>query len=113
MKVGLTLAGDLVSEDRARFAAQLGVTDVVVHLSDHAAVGDQRAYVDGRVAGPADGDARDNRPWTYDDFTRLTAMPADHVIKDAATENALGPSCRADIRRARVTATSRQPAMSL
>jgi mannonate dehydratase len=34
--VGLTLYGDLLSEDGARFASQLGVEDVVVHLTDYA-----------------------------------------------------------------------------
>ena len=37
MRVGLTLSGDNLSEDGARFAAQLGVTDVVVHFNDYAA----------------------------------------------------------------------------
>ncbi len=36
MKVGLTLSGDLINEDGARFAARIGATYVVVHLTDYA-----------------------------------------------------------------------------
>ncbi|HET7714946.1 MAG TPA: mannonate dehydratase [Bauldia sp.] len=87
MRVGLTLAGEMVSEDGARFAAQLGVNDVVVHLTDYARGGDQSAYLNGEAAGPAYGDSRSNRLWTYDDFTRLNAMLASYGLRCAALEN--------------------------
>lgn len=32
MKVGLTLSGELIGEDGARFAAQFGATHVAIHL---------------------------------------------------------------------------------
>ena len=44
MKVGLTLSGDLISEDGARFSAQIGATNVVVHLTDCARGADMAPY---------------------------------------------------------------------
>jgi mannonate dehydratase len=96
MKVGLTLAGDQLNADGARFATQLGVTDVVVHLTNYAAGGDQRAYLAGESAGPAHGDARANRLWTYDDFSGLIAMLRGHGLKLAALEN-FSPNFWSDI----------------
>ena len=52
MRVGLTLSGDNLSEDGASFAAQLGVTDVVVHLNDYAAGPDAEPYLRGEAVGP-------------------------------------------------------------
>lgn len=34
MRVGLMLSGNLIDEDGARFVAQIGATNVVVHLTD-------------------------------------------------------------------------------
>ncbi len=53
MRVGLTLSGDNLSEDGAMFAAQLGVTDVVVHFNDYAAGPDAEPYLQ-RGGGRAD-----------------------------------------------------------
>lgn len=86
MRVGLTLAGDRVSAEGARFAAQLGVSDVIVHLTNYGG-GDERDWLAGRVPGPPAGDARDNRLWTYDDFTGLTSMLAGFGLRVAAIEN--------------------------
>jgi mannonate dehydratase len=96
MRVGLTLAGANLTEDGAKFAAQLGVTDVVVHLTNYQGEGDQRAYLAGEAAGPAYGDARDNKPWTYEDFTALIAMLGRHGLKLAALEN-FSPNFWSDI----------------
>ena len=35
MRVGLTLSGDLLNDDGAKFAAQIGATDIVVHLTNY------------------------------------------------------------------------------
>lgn len=41
MRVGLTLSGGLLNDDGARLAAQLGATDVVVHLTNYSRNADQ------------------------------------------------------------------------
>jgi len=96
MRVGLTLAGVNLTEDGAKFAAELGVTDVVVHLTNYQGGGDQRAYLAGEAAGPAYGDARGNKLWTYDDFTGLIAMLGRYGLKLAALEN-FSPTFWSDI----------------
>jgi mannonate dehydratase len=96
MRVGLTLAGDRLNEDGARFAAQLGATDVVAHLVNYASLADQGNYLAGRAAGPAYGDSRSNRLWTCDDFAGLIAMLGRHGLKLAALEN-FAPSFWSDI----------------
>lgn len=87
MRVGLTLAGEQLNEDTAKFAAQLGVRDVVVHMTNYAAGGDQTAYLAGKAAGPNYGDARGNKLWTREDFDRLIAMLNRNGLKLAAIEN--------------------------
>jgi hypothetical protein len=42
--------GNLISEDRARFAAEIGATNVVDHLTDHARGADMAPYLDGGTA---------------------------------------------------------------
>ena len=69
MRVGLTLSGDLLHDDGARFAAQLGVSDIVVHLSNYSRNADQTPYLAGGV-GPIGGDCRGDRFWTFDDFSQ-------------------------------------------
>ena len=86
MRVGLTLSGDLLNDDGAKFAAQLGVTDVVVHLTNYSRNADQAPYLNGGV-GPVGGDCRGDRLWTYEDFSRVVAMLRSHGLRLAALEN--------------------------
>ncbi len=87
MRVGLTLAGDQLNDDGATFAAQLGMSDIIVHMTNYAQGGDQSAYMAGKAAGPMYGDARANRLWTEDDFRRVIRMLASHGLRLAAIEN--------------------------
>jgi mannonate dehydratase len=96
MRIGLTLAGDQLNADGARFAAQLGVADVVVHPTNYAVGGDQSDWLAGVAPGPAYGDARGNTLWTYDDFSRLIAMLSEHGLRLAAIEN-FSPNFWSDI----------------
>ena len=96
MRVGLTLAGDRLNTDGAKFAAQLGVTDIVVHPTNYAVGGDQTGWLAGTAPGPAYGDARSNRLWTYDDFARLIGMLAEHDLMLAAIEN-FSPNLWSDV----------------
>lgn len=86
MRVGLTLSGARLNDDGARFARQLGVTDVVVHLTDYARGAEPAAYLEGGV-GPILGRCDDAPLWTYDDFSRLVAMLGGHGLRLAALEN--------------------------
>jgi mannonate dehydratase len=96
MRVGLTLAGDNLNADGARFAAQIGATDIVAHLTNYASGGDQRAYLAGASVGPAYGDARANRLWTYEDFAALIGMLRGQGLRLAALEN-FSPNFWSDI----------------
>src|SRR5581483_2396997 len=96
MKVGLSLWGPNLSDDGARFAAELGVTEVVIHLNNYVAGTDQTAYLAGREAGPPYVDARSSRLWTYDDFSSAAALLARHGLKIAAVEN-FSPASWSDI----------------
>ncbi|MEJ0013653.1 MAG: mannonate dehydratase [Bauldia sp.] len=87
MRVGLTLAGEQLNEDTAKFAAQLGVGDVVVHMTNYAAGGDQTAFLAGQAAGPNYGDARGIKLWTREDFDGLIAMLGRNNLRLAALEN--------------------------
>jgi mannonate dehydratase len=87
MRVGLTLSGDNLSEDGARFAAQLGVTDVVVHFNDYAAGPDAGPYLRGEAVGPILKDCRHVTPWSYETMARASAMLARHGLRIAALEN--------------------------
>ena len=96
MRVALTLAGERLNDDGARFAAQIGVTDVVAHLTNYGGGSDQSAYLAGAAAGPMYGDARNNRLWSEDDFRRLLAMLGRHGLNLAAIEN-FSPNFWSDI----------------
>ena len=86
MRVGLTLAGNLLNADGAKFAAELGATDIVVHLTNYARNADQTPYLAGAV-GPVGGDARGDRLWTYEDFCGVKSMLAAQGLRLAALEN--------------------------
>ena len=95
MRVGLTLSGDLLNEHGAKFAAQIGASDIVVHLTNYSRNADQTPYLSGGV-GPVGGDCRGDRLWTYEDFTRVIAMLRAHGLRLAALEN-FSPNFWADI----------------
>jgi mannonate dehydratase len=86
MKVGLTLFGDLLSEDGARFAVQAGASAVVIHLTRYANRADPASYLAGGV-GPILGDCSDETPWTFDDMAAVVAMLRRHGLAVAALEN--------------------------
>jgi mannonate dehydratase len=95
VRVGLTLFGDHLSEDGARYASQLGVSDVVVHLTQYSRNADNTAYRNGGV-GPINGDCIDTPLWTYDQMSGVVGMLAKHGLKVAALEN-LSPNFWSDI----------------
>ncbi|WP_454856846.1 mannonate dehydratase [Rhizobium binxianense] len=94
MRVGLTLSGDRLSEEGARFASQLGVADVVIHLTDYArsAAGDPYR----ESAGPINGECIDTPIWDYETMAGIVAMLARHGLRPAAMEN-LSPNFWSDI----------------
>ena len=97
MRVGLTLSGDNLSEDGAMFAAQLGVTDVVVHFNDYAAGPDAEPYLRGEAVGPILKDCRTAAAlWDYEMMASAAAMLARHGLRIAALEN-LSPAFWSDI----------------
>lgn len=95
MRVGLTLYGDMLSETGATFARQLGVNDVVVHLTDYARNADSSAYQAGRV-GPELGDCIDAPLWSRGYMEGVVAMLARHGLRVAAMEN-VSPNFWSDI----------------
>jgi mannonate dehydratase len=96
MRVGLTLSGDDLSESGARFAAQLGVSDVVIHLNDYAAGPDAGAYLRGEAVGPVLKDGRGVAPWDFETMAGAAAMLARHGLAIAALEN-FSPAFWSDI----------------
>ena len=87
MRVGLTLSGDLLNADGAQFAAELGATDIVVHLTNYTRGADPAPYLSGAAVGPIGGDARGDRLWTYEDFRGVQSMLRAHGLRLAALEN--------------------------
>ncbi|MGH6859254.1 MAG: mannonate dehydratase, partial [Phyllobacterium sp.] len=95
MKVGLSLHGALLSDEGARFAAQLGVEDIVVHLTDYGRNAEAGAYAAGGV-GPINGDCIDAPFWSYDHMAGVVGMLARHGLRVAAMEN-ISPNFWSDI----------------
>jgi mannonate dehydratase len=95
MRVGLSLFGKVLNEDGARYAAQLGVSDVVLHPTDYGRNSDNSSYLAGAV-GPINGDCIDAPLWTYETMADLVAMLARHAIRPAAIEN-ISPNFWSDI----------------
>lgn len=95
MRVGLTLSGRMLSEDGARFASQLGVSDVVVHLTDYARNADNAVYLAGGV-GPINGECIGVPLWSYEEMRDLVAMLGRYGLRVAAMEN-LSPNFWSDI----------------
>ena len=96
MRVGLTLFGDHLTEDGARYASQLGVSDIVIHLTQYARNADNSAYRAGGVVGPINGECIDVPLWTYDHMAGVVSMLGKHGLKVAALEN-LSPNFWSDI----------------
>jgi len=95
VKVGLSLYGKLLSKDGARFASQLGVEDVVIHLTDYARNADDAEYRAGKV-GPINGDCIDAPLWTFEHMSEIVAMLRRHGLRVAAMEN-ISPNFWSDI----------------
>lgn len=96
MRVGLTLSGDNLSEDGARFAAQLGVSDVVIHFNDYAPGPEGDAYLRGEAVGPVLKDCRNVALWDYGKMADAAALLARYGLKIAALEN-FSPAFWSDI----------------
>jgi mannonate dehydratase len=86
MKVGLTLFGELLSDDGARFAAQVGASHVVAHLTNYGRNADPSSYLQGGV-GPVLGNCSGERLWTYEEMADLVGMLRSHGLELAALEN--------------------------
>jgi mannonate dehydratase len=86
MKVGLTLFGDLLGEDGARFAAEAGASHVVVHLARYAERAEPAPYLAGGI-GPILGNCSAERLWTYEEMADVVAMLGRHGLAVAALEN--------------------------
>ncbi|HTJ58705.1 MAG TPA: mannonate dehydratase [Devosiaceae bacterium] len=71
----------------ARFASQLGVTDVVIHLNDYGSGLDNAGYLGGVEVGPVNGHVIDDEPWSFERMKDAVAMLAGHGLKVAALEN--------------------------
>lgn len=95
MRVGVSLYGPLLSEDGARFASQLGVKDVVVHLTEYARNADASGYLAGGV-GPINGECIDAPMWSYDRLAGIVDMLSRHDLQIAALEN-ISPNFWSDI----------------
>lgn len=95
MRVGMSLFGKTLNEDGARYASQLGVHDVVLHLTDYGRRGDNSSYMSGGV-GPINGDCIDAPMWSYEHMRSLVDMLERHDIRPAAIEN-ISPNFWSDI----------------
>src|ERR687894_1606697 len=96
MRVGLTLSGDNLSENGAMFAAQLGVSDVVIHFNDYSAGPGAEPYLSGEAVGPILKDCRNVALWDYETMAGAAAMLARHGLRIAALEN-FSPAFWSDI----------------
>lgn len=90
MRVGLTLSGDLLNDDGARLAAQLGVTDVVLHLTSYSRNADLTPYLLGR--GEPNEPIPDGMVWTMRCRDGRTLTPpvrvSDAELRDRLTFSA-------------------------
>jgi mannonate dehydratase len=88
MRVGLTLSGDHLTGDGARFAAQLGVSDIVIHLNTYGrgTAEELAAWQSGEV-GPFNGSVVTEPLWDFEKMSGVVAMLAEHGLKVAALEN--------------------------
>jgi mannonate dehydratase len=95
LRVGVSLHGGLLSEEGARFASQLGLADVVIHLTDYTRNADASAYAAGGV-GPINGDCIGAPLWTFERMSEVVAMLARHGLRVAAMEN-ISPNFWSDV----------------
>ena len=96
IEVGMTLAGDRLNRDNAKFAAQLGITSVVVHIGRYRRVADPQPYLAGESVGPIPGDCSQEQLWTYEYMREVADMLAEYGIRIAAMEN-FSPNFWSDI----------------
>jgi mannonate dehydratase len=88
MRVGLTLAGDRLTRDGAKFARQLGVEDVVIHLNTYGqgTPSEMAAWAAGAV-GPFNGSVVSEPLWDYERMSGVVRMLAEEGLRVAALEN--------------------------
>ncbi|TCT33004.1 mannonate dehydratase [Martelella mediterranea] len=95
MRVGLTLFGESLSPAGSRFAAQLGIRDVVIHLVRYGHNADPSGWLAGQPGPPLSEDA-DAPLWDYETLSDVVKMLAADGIRIAALEN-FSPSFWSDI----------------
>ena len=85
MQIGLGLYRHLLTPDNFRFANQLGIEQIVVHLENYLASDDRKVVLS---RGEADGwgQAVDGY-WTYETFRTLIDQLGEYGLKLAAIEN--------------------------
>lgn len=96
IRVGMTLSGERLNRDNAKFAQQLGIEDVVVHLGRYRRAENPEPYLNGGEPGPILGDCSGEALWTYDDMKSVVDMLGEYGLKVAAMEN-FAPNFWSDI----------------
>lgn len=86
MRVGLTLQGEQISSDGAKFCAQLGVHDVVLHLIDYIRGVDNTSFMAGNT-GPDLRDVSEDVLWSRDMLEGLVSTMGEHGVRIEALEN--------------------------
>ena len=95
MKIGVNLSGRLVSEDGAKFAAQAGAEEVVLHLTQYTRNADKTEFHRGAI-GPIMGDCSGIVLWTEDEIRSVVDMLAAHGLVCRTIEN-FSPNFWSDI----------------
>jgi mannonate dehydratase len=92
VRVGIGLYRSMLNENGFRFAAQVGATDLVVHLTDYmrGATADRTPFSRWGYA------ANDRDLWSVDDLQRLVKAATDSGLRIAAIEN-LDPGFWSDV----------------
>ncbi|MDK1373665.1 MULTISPECIES: mannonate dehydratase [unclassified Sinorhizobium] len=96
IRVGMTLSGERLNRDNAKFAQQLGIEDVVVHLGRYSRVEDPAPYLAGGRPGPILGDCSAETLWSYDYMKSVVDILGEYGLKIAAMEN-FAPNFWSDI----------------
>lgn len=83
MKLGLALGGTMITRDNLRYARQMGVTHIVLHLTDY---GKDSSKLPDYARGAA-GFTGSPAVWSYDDLRDLRKMVNDAGLALEALEN--------------------------
>jgi mannonate dehydratase len=92
----MTLSGDRLNRDNAKFAQQLGVRDVVVNFGRYRRGEEAHPYLTGGQPGPILGDCSCETWWTYDYMKSIVDMLDEYGLTIAAMEN-FSPNFWSDI----------------